>query len=112
MSTDSVLMAFDDILAERQAQDRPKTGQDSLETGARQAKMCPRQAPDRLQVAELMAEGEQLIKMSRLPRLVVSLNNKNTFYFSTKRRVAGVADSSDLRFLIEKHTCFFIFPLQ
>ena len=54
------LMTFDDILAERQAQDRPKTGQDSLETGARQAKMCPRQAPDRLQVAELMAEGEQL----------------------------------------------------
>ncbi len=53
-------MTFDDILAERQAQDGPKTGQDSLETGARQAKMCPRQAPDRLQVAELMAEGEQL----------------------------------------------------
>ena len=53
-------MALDDILAERQAQDRSKTGHNSLETGARLAKMCPRQAPDTLQVAELMAEGEQL----------------------------------------------------
>ena len=56
-------MALDDILAERQAQDRSKTSQNSLETGARLAKMCPRQAPDRLQVAELMAEGEQLSLM-------------------------------------------------
>ena len=107
-------MTFDDILAERQAQDRPKTGQDSLETGARQAKMCPRQAPGRLQVAELMAEGEQLsskcIKMSRLLRLVVSLKNKNNVYFYKKRRVAGVADSSDLRFSWD-FFCF-IFSLQ
>ena len=57
------IIAFDDILAERQAQDRSKTGHNSLETGARLAKMCPRQAPDRLQVAELMAEGEQLSLM-------------------------------------------------